>query len=153
MEGAIIESRERKIWLKLSNFPVYSWDPAPLSKIVKGFGDLILIDDLTRNRSQFMEAVLLVACTLSNDIPLKLKMYIDMYVYIVDITAFGEVVDNSKFRYSPSQARKNRDKSQSSDSFYDSSWNDCEEGDGQEGDIKEDSGLNEKGNAQWGSKS
>lgn len=73
MEGSFMEPRNRKIWIKMKNVPIYYWSSSILKKMVKGFGDLVMGDNLSENEGQNIETIVQVACNSLNDIPKILK--------------------------------------------------------------------------------
>lgn len=115
--GSFNEVREKKIRIGLRNVPIYAWGPS-LSKLMKGFGELVYIDEFSTNDTQFVEIVIQIACSAPH-IPLKLKVYIEGYSYVVDVDIIGEAMASGS---------KVSDEGSVSLLSYDSSWD--EEGEG-----------------------
>lgn len=61
IEGALLKNRDRKMWIKLKNIPIFCWDIGSIGRIIKGFGDVVMLDDLTQNFRQDVEVVQ-IAC-------------------------------------------------------------------------------------------
>lgn len=73
MERVCSEKRSKKFWVRLRNLLIYCWDAEPLKKIINGFGDLLVMDGMTVDSSQCVEAVVQIACESVNSIPTKLN--------------------------------------------------------------------------------
>lgn len=91
MEGNFTENRERKILLKLKNLPLFCWNNDSISKILKGFGD-VMLDDLIEIFCQGNEAVVLILCLFPCFIPHKINAYIEEYAYEIKEEILGEVI-------------------------------------------------------------
>lgn len=100
-----------------------------MRKIIKGFGDLLVIDDLTSNSSQFVEAVVQVACESPKNITTKIKLFIESYAYIIFVDVIGEVSEEEFKKSAQGQAAKYSEGSWS----FDSSW----EASGEKGQLEE----------------
>lgn len=119
MEGSFIEKRDRKIWIKLKKMPIHSWDFTVISKLVKGFGDLIMLDDLSQDGSQLIEAIVQIACASLSNILLILRAFIADYAYEIAIDIIGEVVEIRDEKNKKLKEIMHKDHNYSEDSSWD----------------------------------
>lgn len=66
------------------------------SKNVKDSGDVVILDDLTKNFYQGIEAVIQISWMSSHRIPLKTEAYIENYAYKIQEEVLGEVIEGTR---------------------------------------------------------
>jgi len=60
---------------------------------IRGFGNLIDMDIESKNKSQFVDAVSFIACKSPNEIPLKLKVFTRIYMYVTAVSILVIITD------------------------------------------------------------
>ena len=86
MEGDVDEQRPLKVWIKIKSLSPYISTSHNIDYAVRTFGNLLEMDEDTKNNSQFIDVVVLIAYKSANGIPQKLKNYTGISLYIVSVS-------------------------------------------------------------------
>lgn len=84
-EGSSYESRDIRVWIKLSGLLLCFWNKDSFGRVVQPFGDLLKVDDAFLTGNQFIDAGLLVAVSAPERIPFKLKVIMGLFSYVASI--------------------------------------------------------------------
>lgn len=65
--------------------PLFCWNANSIGKTPKGFGDIMMLDDLTEKCCQENETVVQILCLSPCFIHHKFKVYVEKYTYEIKI--------------------------------------------------------------------
>ena len=85
LESNVVEERGVKVGIRLRSLLIHSWSFSSLSQVVKGFENLLEIDEIIKNGSQYVNTVCLIACQAATNIPMRLKTFVGINSFVAQV--------------------------------------------------------------------